>query len=378
MDLLEARSLFPVTRRYCYFDHAAVAPIPSTACESIKAFTESSAECGFMEHRDWFPRLRDCKAEFAKLIGVATRNVAMIKNTTSGIIIASNAISARPGDNVIIADCEFPANVYPWVYRKGLEVRMVKSRAGVIEPDDVEALMDNRTRAVSVSMVTYSNGCRNNVEAIGGLCAKRGAFFVVDGIQAIGALKTSPLDFGADFFCADGHKWLLGPEGAGFMYVSDRVLEECEPANIGWFSVENPFDFENLSQGLKTDAGRFEEGTPNMAGYIGLLESLKIINAVSIEKVEETILKMTVHLRDTLKAAGAVILSPDAPHRRSGITTFSFDGVRLEPLCKSLLDKRFVISRRGGGIRVSPHLYNNMEEINTFIREVVESVGRRN
>lgn len=374
MDLLEARSLFPVTRRYCYFDHAAVAPIPSTAAERIKTFTESCADSGHMNHRNWYACLRECKAEFARLIGVNVRNVAMIKNTTAGIIIASNAIPARPGDNVIIADCEFPANVYPWVYRRGLEVRMVKSKAGVIEPDDIEALMDNRTRAVSISMVTYSNGSRNNVEAIGSLCSKRSTFFVVDGIQAIGALKTSPLEFGADFLCADGHKWLLGPEGAGFMFVSDRALEQCEPANTGWFSVENPFDFENLSQPLKEDAGKFEEGSQNMAGYIGLLESLKILNAVSIDKVEETILKTTAHLMEKLKSAGAIILSPEAPHRRSGIITFTFDGIKLEPLWKGLLEKRFIVSRRGGGIRVSPHIYNNLEEINLFVREVVEAL----
>ncbi|PKK89374.1 MAG: hypothetical protein CVV64_14645 [Candidatus Wallbacteria bacterium HGW-Wallbacteria-1] len=367
MDDKEARTLFPVTEKYCYMDHAAVAPISSSAAETMASFARDMAEEGRLASKKWFERIDGLRKNAAILMGTQAANIAFIKNTTSGIIIASQAIPSRPGDNVIIGAGEFPANVYPWVYSRGLEVRVAPARDGEVHADDIEALMDNRTRAVSISMVNYANGCRANMEAIGSLCSRRSVFFVVDGIQALGCIKVHPADFHCDFLSADGHKWLLGPEGAGFLYVSDKALRECKPANSGWLGVTDPFDFENLSQELKSDASRFEEGTFNVAGLVALADSVDMILAAGPEKVFDKVAKLTARLRRGLLDAGAEILSPMDPHTLAGITTFRHHLVKLDLLAKGMQRRGIIVSRRGGGLRVSPHFYNTEAEIDMVL-----------
>jgi selenocysteine lyase/cysteine desulfurase len=248
MDLKQAKKLFPVTKELTYLDHAAVCPIPGPASDALIDYAECTAKTGAVDHEQFFVRAQRSKKDFARLIKCRSKNIAFIKNTTAGILIASRSFDYRSGDNVIIGSLEFPGNIYPWVYAKDLEVRVAPQKSGIIPVEQVENLIDNRTRAVSLSLVNYSTGGRNNLEAIGKLCEDKNILFIVDAIQAAGSIEFDVKKIKADFLCADGHKWLLGPEGAGLLYVSDRALESCSPVNSGWFSVQDPFNFENIGR----------------------------------------------------------------------------------------------------------------------------------
>lgn len=373
MDLIQAKKLFPVSQELSYLDHAAVSPIPSTAADIMSDYAETTSRTGAVDHQEFFTQAHQAKKHFARLINCKTRNVAFIKNTTSGILIASQSFNYRNGDNIITSALEFPGNIYPWVYSKGLEVKIAPETNGLINPQSVEELIDTRTKAISLSLVNYSTGGRNNLETIGRICRDKGILFIVDAIQAVGAIPVNVKELNADFLCADGHKWMLGPEGAGLMYVSDNALENCLSANVGWFSVENPMNFELMDQQLKPDAGRYEEGTLNLCGLLGLSKSLEVISSVGIRNVQNEIFALIDHLYQGLEKTGAVILSPMDEFHRSGILSFKMPKLDSGVIQRRFRAKRIVTAQRGNAIRVSPHFYNSIEDIDHLL-DVLENI----
>src|SRR5262249_39184346 len=225
-------------------------------------------------------------------------DVAFVKNTSEGVGFVAEGLPWRPGDNMVTAAEEYPANVYPWMnlQGRGVEVRRVASRGPRVELDDIRAAIDGRTRLVSLSFVEFASGFRNDLDAVGALCRERGVLFFVDAIQGLGVLPLDVRRTPVDFLAADGHKWLLGPEGAGVFYVRRELVEQLHPVAVGWNSVVGAWDFSTINFQLKPHAGRWEGGTLNVGGVVALGASLGLLLEAGVAAVAERVLELTDYL----------------------------------------------------------------------------------
>lgn len=371
MDLERLRGAFPVTHELVYLNHAAVAPASTSVAAAVVDFMRENVRFGALHYDRWLARAEEVRAMAARLIDASPSEVAFVKNTSTAISIVANGIDWREGDNVVTAECEFPANVYPWMNlaSRGVETRFVKEREGRVRVGDIAAAMDGRTRLVSISWVEFLSGYRNDLAAVGRLCRERGALFCVDAIQGLGALRLSVRDTPVDFLAADGHKWLLGPEGIGLFYCSERVIDRLHPAVVGWNSVVDAGEYLPHRFKLKEDAGKFEEGSPNMLGIHALGGALSLIEEAGIDGIEARVLALTARIMEGLDGAGAEVLSPRGEGERSGIVLFNAPAGRKGngELFGRLMKNRVFCSLRSGFLRVSPHFYNTEEEIDRFI-----------
>lgn len=359
------RAAMPVARKWAYFDHAAVAPITQPASEAMAHWLEQATEEGDTTWLEWAAQLKACRAVAAELIGAGGHEIALLPNTTAGINLVAEGFPWRPGDNIVTLADEFPTNLYPWLHlaQRGVETRLVPTDDGRVTPEHIAAHCDDRTRVVSVSWVCYSNGCRRALKPIADVAHDCGALFLVDAIQGLGVF---PLDVKADeidVLAADGHKWLLGPEGAGIGYIHEGWLERLQPIGIGWNSVANAGNYDHIELKLKNSAARYEGGTYNMAGFIGLGASLKLLLSLGIENIAAAILNFTDMACAQLTQAGAVIRSPREGEDRSGIVSFELPGRDPQQIRKECLAQGVALNCRAGRLRLSAHAYNNLEDL---------------
>ncbi|HIE50318.1 MAG TPA: aminotransferase class V-fold PLP-dependent enzyme [Armatimonadetes bacterium] len=373
LDIEAYRPLFPVTQHHIFLNHAAVAPVSTRVVEAVNEYFTDVLRAGGTNEPAWLERVKKARADAAALVGAEPEEIAFVKNTTEGLLFVANGIRWREGDNAVTASCEFPANVYPWrnLARWGVETRFVKPRGGRILVDDVRAALDRRTRVVSLSFVQYFNGFRADLEALGTLCRERGVLFCVDAIQGLGALQLDVSRTPVDFFSADGHKWLLAPEGIGVFYCRRERLEDLEPLEAGWWSVQKATyyapDYSTYTAPLRNDAQRFEPGTRNNAGLFGLGAALALLREIGILRIEARILALTDRLIEGLQRRGYTILSPLRPAERSGIVTFRRKGQPALQLHRRLREANILVSLRHNAVRVSPHFYNTEEEIDALL-----------
>ncbi len=299
------------------------------------------------------------------MIGANANEIAIVNNTTSGILLAANGIDFKDGDNVIIPEKEFPANVYPWLNlkRKGVDVRFVKWSAGRVLIKDILGLIDSRTRLVSISHVQFTNGFRVNLEELGRELQKRGALFFVDAIQSMGVFDIDVKRDNIDFLAADSHKWLLGPEGVGFFYCKSDNLDILNVTNLGYTSVVNSDDYLDYGMTLKPDASRFEEGSMNMLGIHAVRGSLRLQKEVTQSKVRSAVLELTDYLADNLRRIGCSIISPRRDDgEKSGIVSFVPKDRETKRLYAKLIGNNCNVAHRDNAIRLSPHFYNTISE----------------
>ncbi len=360
------RTEFPVTHTYIYMNHAGVAPLSHRAAKAMTAFVEDATRYGAVNVDDWIETAEQCRSLAAKLINADTSEIAFMKNTTQGILIAANGIDWHQGDNVVTTAVEFPANVYPWwslKERYGVETRMVPEEKGRIQIEDIISTIDENTRAVTISHVEFASGFRNDIRAIGEICKERDIWFVVDAIQSLGAIDVDVKSAYVDILAADGHKWLLAPEGAAIFYCANDKLERLINTNIGWASVVNPRDFLNYDLTQKPDATRFEEGSYNSVGLYGLKAAIELLLEVGISNIKTHILQITENLIEGLEAKGYRVLTPTRNSERAGIVVFESERNTPAELFEMLNEKNIITAERGSGLRVSPHFYNTESEI---------------
>ncbi len=362
--------LFPVKRTVIYFNNASVAPISSRVARAGRQFIEQYEDSGFLGAQAWHKRYWEVRKLFAKLLNAVPEEIAFVKNTSEGISIISNGIRWKTGDNVVIPDTEFPANVYPWMNlaKHGVEVKMMRTHDGHFSVGDLEAAVDNRTRVFTVSSVQFSNGFRCDLKALGDFCKMRGIYFFVDAIQSLGSIPIDVRKCGIDFLTADGHKWLLSIGGLGGLYISARLLDEVDPTHVGWRSVEDELDFDHINFTLKKDARKFEEGTPNGLGIVCLGAALDLLFEFGIDEIHERIMHLGLMLMDGLESRGYRLNSPKKGSERSGIISFWSrpQGLNQIEICDGLREEGIYASIRGDALRLSPHFYNDEEEIGRF------------
>ncbi len=369
---------FPVTERFLYLNHAGVSPIPASAAEAGTRLLCQSRDEGAFRLRKWVEISEDARGRFARMIGASPEEVAFIKSTSEGLSFIAAGFPWKEGDNLVTANVEFPANIYPWMRlrSRNVEMRMVTAREGRVRKEDIFAACDGKTRLIALSSVEFANGHRNDLPGIGEYCQKKGIFFCVDAIQSLGVLPMDVRSYGIDSLSADGHKWLLAPEGIGGFYISRDVMEMVEPVILGWHSIENRFDFENYDFRLSPDARRFEPGSFNAVGLAAFSASLDLLLSTGVDRIWERVRRLTEGAIDTAQRNGYEVISPRHPEERSGIVTFRVRGADPKALWKALQARDAVCSPRAGGIRISPHFYNTPEEIERFFEILGEEIVR--
>jgi selenocysteine lyase/cysteine desulfurase len=363
------RDLFPVTANLVYMNCAAVGPLSVPAAEAIVAHAVDQREFGALHWRDWMAEYDKLRAAAARLVGATPQEIALLKNTSEGLSFVAEGLRWRAGDNVITTDLEFPSNSTPWrnLDRRGVDVRVVQSRDGAYAPDDVEALIDARTRLVTVSSVAFHNGFAADLDAIGEICERRGVLFCVDAIQSLGVLPMDVRRSKIDFLAADGHKWMCGPEGAALFFVNAEKLGELDVLENGWMNVERRGKFIDCPTDLLPDARRFEAGSLNTNGIYGLRASLELLLETGIENIAAYVVSLASRFADRLEGIGWRVASPRPI--RSAIVGAIPPGVEPSLLRwhRTLEENGVVCAPREGMLRFSPHLFNEDAEVDKVI-----------
>lgn len=370
MDWVAIRSFFPVTRRWVFLDHAAVSPLTQPAVDALNEYAASLGENGIVAEPIWLPRIEEVRRMAADLINAPdTQDVIFVSNTTHGISLIAEGFPWQPGDNVVTAAEEYPSNLYPWMnlVRRGVEVRRVSSRGNRISIDDLRAAIDERTRVLTISAVEYASGFRNDLDRLGEICRNLGIFFFVDAIQALGALGIDVQRSMIDALAADGHKWLLGPEGAGIAYIRREWVDRLHAIGVGWNSVIQRYDFSTIDLNLHPHAGRWEGGSYNVAGIIALGASLKLLKDIGFREIEKQILRLTDELCELALTAGLAVFSSREASEASGIVSLTKPGVPARELMKRCRQAGVIVNVRADRLRVSPHCYNTKDELQQLI-----------
>jgi selenocysteine lyase/cysteine desulfurase len=368
------RDLFPVLEKHVYFNHAGTGPLPRPAVQAVSGYAEQSAREGKVPWPEAEGVVGRVRVQLAELLHVEPRTVAFTKNTSAGIIIAINSIDWQEGDNVVLMEDAFPAVTYPFHFMlPHIRKRWVTARQLVQGPDCVFDLVDNRTRCVALPWVHFLTGSRFDVATVARFCRERGVFTIIDAIQGIGVVDCDWTEVGTDFVSGGGTKWLLSPQGTGFIHVRPDTLERIRPANHGWLSAhwENFNDISSLKP-LSVDARRFEEGTKNYLGIYGQHESLAMLLDVGIGEVERRVRMLTARLRAGLEANGWEILTPADPDQNAGIVTCRKEGINPASVLAWLTSANMVCALRENLLRISPHFYDTEEEVDRFLGRMNE------
>ena len=370
MDSLDLhRSLFPyLSTGLVYLNHAATSPLSTNVVAAMQLHLELRSEGPIELYQNDVKLLPRLRGQVRDLINAESPDrIALFSNTSDGLNMIVSGLVWRQGERVLLNDMEFPANVYPYIglKRQGVEIDMLACPDGTISPEMIERAITPRTRVVALSAVQFLTGFRADLSAIGEMCRRKGILFFVDGIQAVGATTVDVQTMKIDMMSAGSQKWQMGPQGTGFLYVSERVQEMVDQHSIGWLSVQTPWNFRDFAQPLAASARRYEGGTLNFIGLKGMNAALGTLLETGPKRIEERILHLTDHLTRGLDEVGEVsLISPREEEHRAGIVTFGVGTPeRAQSVFDALTKERVMISLREGLLRVSPHFYNTEEEL---------------
>jgi cysteine desulfurase / selenocysteine lyase len=367
----QLRALFPVTQRAIYFNHAAVSAPPTPTIQAIQDYLADVSQNGSLNYRNWLAVKESARRLLAGLLGGRPEQVAFVRNTSDALSTVANGLTWQAGDNIVTFSHEFPSNIYPWLRLQktlGVEVRMCPERDHRVDPDELLALIDGKTRLVALSHVQYATGFRSDLERIARAVRAQDGLLVVDVIQSLGVI---PVDVEAqlvDVAAGACHKWLLTPEGVGFLYLSDRARERVEPTLVGWVSVLNPDDTENFEQEWNKGTLPWESGTSAVGLLHGLEASLKLLTQISPQWNQQRLTELTDYLCERVAGTNYEILSSRAPSEKSQIVSIRHSQLSPMDLFVYLKKHSVVTAPRGDGLRISPHFYNTIEEIDQLVR----------
>jgi cysteine desulfurase / selenocysteine lyase len=367
---------FPILRKWHFFNHAGVAPVPHVSSEAMRQFAREVEEGAYLGTK-WYNDIEKLRQSAAKMLNAHRDEVAFVKNTSEGLATAAFGLEWKSGDRVVTTAVEYPANIYPWMElqrRHGVELVTVPEETAAdgrrhVSIDRIlEAADHPRTRLISLSHVEFASGQRLDIARIGRFCRENGKLFVVDAIQSLGVL---PLDVQAmkiDYLSADGHKWLLGPEGAGIFYCRRELLQRTRPLVVGWMNVINAEQFGDYDYTLRDDAGRFESGSFNVVGLMGLKASLELLLSLGSDAISQRLKHLGDRFIAGASARGYRIISPRSGEQWSGIVSFTSDHHNQDTLQRTLRKQHQTeIAVRENRLRISPHFYNTDEQIDRLI-----------
>jgi len=371
----QIRGLFPATSKYTYLNSAAVAPLPTTAIDAVVSQLRDVSENGSENYVEWIATKNRARELVAQMLKVRAEQIAFMRNTSDGFASVANGLKWQRGDNIVTFEKEFPANFYAW--RKvrddfGVELRLCPERNGRIDLDEFIDLIDTNTKLVSISAVQYGSGFCADLERIGHAARKVDALFAVDIIQALGAM---PFDLPAqlvDVASGASHKWLCAPEGCGILYLSDKARERIAPTLVGWISVNDAWDFEDLEQEFKPNALAWETGTGCSSLFYGLEQSAKLLFETGAEKIQNYLEELTDYLCELLPTEDYEIVSSRAKGEKSQIVCIKHrHGATPTEIFKHLQKENIVVSPRNDRIRIASHFFNNRADIEILVNHLI-------
>jgi cysteine desulfurase / selenocysteine lyase len=364
------RREFAVLDNCIYLDHATQGPLPNGTVAAMQASIAAQATKASLGFAAAHAKVEDVRARFAALIGADGDEIAITSSTAMGLNIVAQGLPWREGESVVVADFEFPANMYPWMHLagEGVEVRKVAPRDGRIAISDLLAACDAGTRVVAVSLVQFSNGFRIDAEALGEACRSRGILLVADGMQAVGWADINVHALPIDAMSLQSYKWLLGPFAVGWLYVRRSLMEKIAPLAVGSRSMTPRESFLDHRFELSPAATRYETGVLNIHGILGVGASLGLLGGIGMAAIEAHVVALADYLADRLAAKKCTMgIAWQNRRERSPIVCFRHPGLEAGACLRRLADAGVTVSQREGAVRVSPHFYNTQEDIDRLL-----------
>ncbi len=361
----DIREQFPVTANSVYLNTAAAGPLARATAEAGISYYEQMRNDGDLHWDEWLARREEVRARVAAFVNAEPDEIGLTTNTSSGMNIIVDALEKH--GEVISCDLEFPVTTIPWMHRR-IPVHLVKSRDGVVPPEDVRAAMNTRTGIISMSYVQYSNGFRSNLAELGAI--KSAHALVVNASQAAGAFDIDVKRMKIDALCSTGHKWMLSGYGSGFVYLSRELQANSHPRSIGWLSVQDPYGGRNDEIHLRRDvSARAELGCPHFAGVFALGASVELMQSIGIKNIEARALELNRLLTDRLRDAGWRVLSPlgDEQFRSAETLVATENPARV---VAALAAKKIMVTEKPEGIRVATDFFNNEDDIDQLIESL--------
>jgi selenocysteine lyase/cysteine desulfurase len=380
MDPLEVRSLIPLTAHYIHMNHAGVSPMTERSRAAIEQVVDGALNRPYPAGAA-FDEADRVRALAARLINGSPDGIALTRSTAHGISLVAQGLDWKRGDNVVGAEWEYPANLYPWMAlgADGVEFRQAKLVGGRLLPDAIFSMVDERTRVVAVSHVEFWNGFRVDIEAIGAECRRRGIVFAVDVMQSVGALRLDVGRMPIDFCAAGAGKWLLGPPGIGFCYFTQELMERVHPRVVGAVSVADRETYFEPKLSFAPTARRFEESVVSMLDTAAFGSALDLLLEVGPDVIEERVLNLAGRLATGLVERGYDVVEPWPRSRSesSGIVSFRKLGATHHEVLRDLSAARVIARTHRDFVRLSPHFYNTEDEIERVLEVLApETVTR--
>ena len=367
LNLSKYRKEFPFTNKVTFFNHASFGPLPNRSWNAtLEYYQYLRLEKTEDIDRVSFRKLDEIRVLIGKMINAKPAEIAFVPNTSYGLNVAAWGLDLKPGDKILLSDVEFPANVYPWVNlkQKGVSIKFIPSRDKCFDINNFVKAIDRKTKVLSLSFVQFFNGFKNDLKTIGEICEEKDIFFVVDGIQGVGASDLDVKECKIDLLSCGGQKWLLSSLGTGFFYLSSQAKRKIKTTFFSWLGVDWKLKFTDL---LRYDlppfpsVRKFEMGTYPYSLIWTMHSSLKLLSEIGVKNIERHNLSLLDLLIEHLRKKDYHITSSLEIKHRSSILSFS--GRKTKSLFEKLLANKILVSYREGNIRVSPHFYNTEEEI---------------
>ena len=362
---------FPLSAELIYLNHAAVAPWPKRTSEAVCAFAQQNTVYGSSYYLDWIKKENQLREQLKALLNApAVSDIALVKNTSEALSFVAYGLDWQSGDNIVSSNEEFPSNRIVWqsLADQGVEFREADLLSAETPEDALFALVDKHTRLLTISSIQFASGLRLDINRIGQFCKDHNILFCIDAIQSIGAVQFDVQTCQADFVMADGHKWMLGPEGLSVFYTSPTAREQLKLTQFGWHMMDNTHNYENKPWAIHPTAQRFECGSPNTVGVHALSASLSLLLDTGMATVEKQVLANARYLVEIIKSHPALqLLSKEGQALQSGIVVFKHTQMDKQTLYTHLLNNHVVCAMRGDGIRFSAHFYNSTTELDKAI-----------
>lgn len=359
---------FPVRANRIYLNHAAVSPLCKPAADAMKHLADDCLNFGSSHYEEWLDAYEGLRIAAAKLVGANRNEIASVKNTSEGIATVAVGLNWKAGDRIVAFREEFPANFYPWkrLEEKGAAVTWLSVSDSLDKIEDAV----RGARLLSISFVQFLSGYRAPIQEIGEICHRNQCIYMVDAIQGMGAF---PIDVRAchiDTLAADGHKWMLGPEGCGILYISEALQDQVDPVEFGWTNVAGYNDYASRDMALRPDAGRYECGTLNTIGIYGLRAAIEFLLEVDPRKIAPIVQNLADRVAEGVQAKGYELFTPRTPETGAGIVSFRKAGIDAVELVGNLKRAGISVAPRAGWVRTSPHFYISPDDIERFVAEL--------
>ncbi len=376
---------FPTARTVTYLNSASISLMPKPAIDSMVEFQRkvaSGGTIGFDEAAET-QALEGARNEATALLGARREEIAILSSATVGICSFAWSLDLKRGANVVSTDADFPSVVHPWMRlreEKGIEVRLAKNRDGVVDEDELEKLVDDRTAVISISHVEFGTGQRFDLRWLSELAHSHGAFLIVDATQSAGLMPIDVHHDEVDALVASGYKGLLGPFGVSLFYLKRDLVEKLEPPLVGWRSAPDPYNLNVTELTFAKDAKKFEYSTMDYACPVGLAESMRYLAKIGHKNLTSHVLSMTEQfidiVRNNQRIPHATALTPEDESAHASIASFRFKGRDQSAVAGELVKRHIIVSQRFNGVRFSFHAYNTEEDLLRANRTLEEILAK--